>query len=373
MLNASHSQMNRAALSARVDEQHAALDRRVVGDDADRPAVDAAEADDELGGEQRLDLEERVVVDQPVDDLVHVERHGLSRSGTTSSVERRAPAAPAAYVGRLLAPARRAGRRSRAWPARWRPRRRRRELSPQPETVQCIRAPPISSSETFSPTTISAMRGRAEVHRGVALDHDHDVAERRDVGAAGGATARTGSRSAAPCPTARPGCGRSARRRGGRGTASTWSVIRAPAESIEPEDRQLLAQRRLGDPDDLLDRPRAPRAGLHRRVVGDDERRPAVDQAPPGDHAVGRQAGGRARWLAGRPRRSVPSSNEQRDPVAHVELVLRGQLGRRRSGGADASRRARRGTGVARRRRRRAVEARLESRSLRPAGRGRGR
>ena len=31
--------------------------------------------------------------------------------------------------------------------------------SPTPETVQCIRAPPISSSETRSPTTISAMRG----------------------------------------------------------------------------------------------------------------------------------------------------------------------------------------------------------------------
>ena len=31
--------------------------------------------------------------------------------------------------------------------------------SPQPETVQCIRAPPMSSSETVSPTTISAMRG----------------------------------------------------------------------------------------------------------------------------------------------------------------------------------------------------------------------
>ena len=31
--------------------------------------------------------------------------------------------------------------------------------SPTPETVQCIRAPPMSSSETFSPTTISAIRG----------------------------------------------------------------------------------------------------------------------------------------------------------------------------------------------------------------------
>jgi hypothetical protein len=31
--------------------------------------------------------------------------------------------------------------------------------SPTPETVQCMRAPPISSSDTVSPTTISAIRG----------------------------------------------------------------------------------------------------------------------------------------------------------------------------------------------------------------------
>jgi len=30
---------------------------------------------------------------------------------------------------------------------------------PQPDTDVCIRAPPISSSVTFSPITISAMRG----------------------------------------------------------------------------------------------------------------------------------------------------------------------------------------------------------------------
>ena len=32
-------------------------------------------------------------------------------------------------------------------------------LSPQPDTVACMRAPPISSSVAFSPITISAMRG----------------------------------------------------------------------------------------------------------------------------------------------------------------------------------------------------------------------
>jgi hypothetical protein len=31
--------------------------------------------------------------------------------------------------------------------------------SPHPDTEQCILAPPISSSVTFSPMTISAMRG----------------------------------------------------------------------------------------------------------------------------------------------------------------------------------------------------------------------
>ena len=47
-LNASHSQMKRAALSARVDEQHAALVLGLVGDDADRLPVDAREAGDQL-------------------------------------------------------------------------------------------------------------------------------------------------------------------------------------------------------------------------------------------------------------------------------------------------------------------------------------
>ena len=32
-------------------------------------------------------------------------------------------------------------------------------LSPQPETVACMRAPPISASDTTSPMTTSAMRG----------------------------------------------------------------------------------------------------------------------------------------------------------------------------------------------------------------------
>ena len=91
--------------------------------------------------------------------------------------------------------------------------------SPQPDTEQCIFAPPISSSVTFSPMTISAMRGRAQVHGGVAVDHDHQVAERGDVGAARPPRARTAGRSAAPRRRAAPRCRRCAPRRGGRGTS----------------------------------------------------------------------------------------------------------------------------------------------------------
>jgi hypothetical protein len=61
-------------LVGRVDEEHAALLLGLVGDDADRPAVEAREADDELLGPARVDLEERLRVDERVDELLDVER-----------------------------------------------------------------------------------------------------------------------------------------------------------------------------------------------------------------------------------------------------------------------------------------------------------
>src|SRR3979411_968355 len=84
-LNASQFQMKRAALSAgvqwrneagglarRVDEQHAAEMRGVVGDDTDRLTTEPGEPDDDLAREQWLQLEERVLVDECLDHLVHV-------------------------------------------------------------------------------------------------------------------------------------------------------------------------------------------------------------------------------------------------------------------------------------------------------------
>ena len=119
---------------------------------------------------------------------------------------------------------------------------------------------------------------RAEVHRGVAVAHDHDVAERRDVGTARGARAEqhadlrhepgelhlvvedaTGTAPAGEhqhlVGDARPG----------------------GVHEVDHRDAQL--ERALLDADDLLDRLRAPRAGLHGRVVRHDGDRAAVHLA----------------------------------------------------------------------------------------------
>ena len=203
MLNASHSQMNRARLVGRVDEQHAALDapscwRRC------RPTAPSSRPKPMISSRANSGLisKNEPVVDQRVDHRVHVERpaarrpapgRGSSATARLGTVERPAAAPPVRRQVREVLPAcvDRLGVVGGQ------------EVAARRTPSACIRAPPISSSVVFSPMTISAIRWRAEVHRGVALDHDHDVAERRDVGAAGRATARTGSRSAGPCRTAR--------------------------------------------------------------------------------------------------------------------------------------------------------------------------
>jgi hypothetical protein len=52
-----------------VDVEAAGELHRLVGDDADRAALDPAEADEDVRREQRLDLEELAVVDDVLDDL----------------------------------------------------------------------------------------------------------------------------------------------------------------------------------------------------------------------------------------------------------------------------------------------------------------
>ena len=118
-----------------------------------------------------------------------------------------------------------------------------------------------------------------------ALDHDHLVAERRHVRAAGGAATEHD---------------RELRQPGGR--ESGLAVERA-AEVVlvgedlvlerqeraagvdEIDDAELVLERDVLGPDVLLDRHRDERSALHRGVVGDEHPRHAVHQADTGDDA----------------------------------------------------------------------------------------
>ena len=74
------------------------------------------------------------------------------------------------------------------------------------------------------------------------------------------------------------------------GNICTWSVMRAPGGVDQVDHRHEVLERLLLDADDLLDRLRPPRAGLHGRVVGHQRDRAAADRRHAGDHAVGAEA-----------------------------------------------------------------------------------
>ena len=89
-------------LLAGVDVQRAGMIERLVGDDAHRMPVDAAEAAQHAAAEARLYLQELLLVDEAPDDLMHVV--GLiERVGTTWSSSRSvsviASGAVGAYAG----------------------------------------------------------------------------------------------------------------------------------------------------------------------------------------------------------------------------------------------------------------------------------
>ncbi len=165
----------------------------------------------------------------------------------------------------------------------------------------------------------------AEVHARVAFDHDHDVAEGRDVRPAG---------------RGRPEQAADLRHPAGQhhlvvedppGTATAREQLHlvgdpSPGRVHQPEHRQLLAQRRLGSADDLLHCPGPPRTGLDGRVVGDHHRRAAADQPPAGDHSVRRQP---ARQGVGQLAVLDEGSgiDEQVDPDPDGQLALGVELG----------------------------------------------
>ena len=91
-------------------------------------------------------------------------------------------------------------------------------LSALPETVACMRAPPISSSVVRSPTTISTMRGEPRYIDALPSTMK-TTSQNAGMYAPPRPTARTGSRSAARDPTGGSGCRRCGPRPAAPGTA----------------------------------------------------------------------------------------------------------------------------------------------------------
>ena len=220
-LNASHSQMNRAALSA---ESTKSTPPRCIGLLATMPTgCPSIRAKPTISSLAKSGLTSKKLPSSTSASMHLVHVVGARAPPPTARPPRSAWHPPsgacAGTTGRCLAPRGRQVATATASPRRWRPRRRRTRLSPHPLTVACMRAPPISSSVACSPMTSSAMRGEPEVHRRVPLDHEHHVAERRDVRAARGRRPEQAAHLRARGPTGAPGWRRSAPRRGGRGTA----------------------------------------------------------------------------------------------------------------------------------------------------------
>ena len=217
-----------------VDEQHAALVLGLVGDDPDRAAVEAREADDQLLAPSAAGSRSS----EPSSTSASISSfmsNGLFSSAGISSAMRRALAG-ARRRGRGGAAAARsascsAGRRGSARAGAMPSSSLRDQLMRAAGDAGVhARAAHLLERHLLADHHLGHAR-RAEVHGGVALAHDHDVAERRDVGAAGGARAE---QDAHLRHDARTACTwlwkiRPAPRR--PGNICTCSVMRAPAES----------------------------------------------------------------------------------------------------------------------------------------------
>ena len=91
----------------------------------------------------------------------------------------------------------------------------------------------------------------------------------------------------------------------------------------EPDHRHAGAVGLLYRADDLLDRAGSPRSSLHRRVVGHQADRPAIDGRRTGDHAVRRQVAGEHVGVDA-VLDERPLVDEQPDPLAGEQLALLG-------------------------------------------------
>ena len=127
---------------------------------------------------------------------------------------------------------------------------------------------------------------RAQIHRSVALAHDHHVAECRYVGAAGSAGPEQHAHLRNHARQAHLVVEDSARAAAAREHLHLLGYARARrVDQVHQWCAQ--GQRSLLHAQDLLHRLRPPRAGLDRGIVGHQRDWPAIERAHAGHHPLG--------------------------------------------------------------------------------------
>ena len=271
-------------LVGRVVEQHSAFLHGLVGDDAHRLALEPREPGQQLSGKQLFDLDPAALVDDSVDQLAHVVAAVRLFRDQLADRLRAEPRGLGLARRRLFACALRHVTEI-SLRELDRPLVVRHQRIAQP-TFGGMHSRPTQFLEghLLSDHNLDHARG-AEVHRRVAFDHDHDVAESGDVRAArrGRAEQHADLRhharqlhlveEDAACVAA---------------AGKHLDLVRdAGARRVDQiEERYADARGGFLDADDLLDRPRAPAARLHRRVVRHHGDLAALDRPESGHHPV---------------------------------------------------------------------------------------
>ena len=271
-----------------VDVEGAGEDRGLLRDDADTAPAEPREAGEDVRRPARLDLEERAVVDDALDDLVHVVRLARVVGDDRDPAPRPADrpdrssgprgASPRLFCGRCA-------RIRRANVERLRLVVRREVRDAAARRVRRRAAERLRVDVLVGHGLHDVGSGHEHVAR--ALDHDREVGDRRRVHRAAGTRAhdhRQLRHDARRQRVAQEDVGVAAERHDALLDPGATRVV-------EPDDRRADLHRQVHDLADLLRVRLGQRSAEHREVLAEDEHEPAVDRAVPGDDAVAEERG----------------------------------------------------------------------------------
>ena len=266
-----------------IDVERAGQDRRLLRDDADTSTAESREPDDDVLRPGRLDLEERAVVDDATQDVVHVVR--LARIVGHDVVEGRRPSDP---IGSSVGDDRRH--------LEVVLRQMRQQVARRVERARLVRRREMRDTASRRVRRRAAEEFRVDIlvrhglhharsgdeHVARAFDHHGEVGDRRRIDGAAGA--RTEDDRDLRHDT---GCEDVAQEDVGVAAERHDAFLDPRAAGIvETDDRRTDLHREIHDLADLLGVRLRQRATEDREVLAEDEDDPTVDLAVAGDDAV---------------------------------------------------------------------------------------